>query len=560
MGLRGPGANPAPIRRAKAEAPSSQHDMFGTVEVLAPKPFEPWREPGLTRAERVIAFVETLPITQGSLAGTTMHLRGWQRRFVEEVYAEDDRGGRPVRTAVLSMARKNGKTQLAAALALCHLCGPEAESRGEVYSAANDRFQAGKIFAEMVAIIEESAALKARLNIIRFRKEIECLVGDGKGSLFAALSADAATKHGLSPSFIVYDELGQAPKRDLYEALDTAMGARDTPLMLVISTQAADDHAIMSELVDYGIKVQSGDIEDRAFHLTLYSAPDDADPWDPDTWLLANPALDDFRSLDDVERQAAQAQRVPSRENSFRNLILNQRVAAHVRFIMKAEWDACGAAPALADLDGRECYGGLDLGATRDLSAFVLVFPGEGKVLDVLPTAFMPEQGIEDRAAQDRVPYDIWASQGHISLTPGATNDPEHIAEAIAAAAARYDLRAIAYDRWRIEDLRRELTALGCTVELVPFGQGFKDMAPAVDTLERTVAEGRIRHGRNPVLNMCASNAVIERDAAGNRKLTKAKSSGRIDVLVALTMALSLAERHEPEVFMPGCLELLAGD
>ena len=154
MGLRGPGANPAPIRRAKAEAPSSQHDMFGTVEVLAPKPFEPWREPGLTRAERVIAFVETLPITQGSLAGTTMHLRGWQRRFVEEVYAEDDRGGRPVRTAVLSMARKNGKTQLAAALCLAHLAGPEAESRGQCFSAAADRDQAALLFREMLALIE----------------------------------------------------------------------------------------------------------------------------------------------------------------------------------------------------------------------------------------------------------------------------------------------------------------------------------------------------------------------------------------------------------------------
>jgi phage terminase large subunit-like protein len=227
---------------------------------------------------------------------------------------------------------------------------------------------------------------------------------------------------------------------------------------------------------------------------------------------------------------------------------------------MKAEWDACGDVPALADLDGRECYGGLDLGATRDLSAFVLVFPGEGKALDVLPTAFMPEQGIEDRSAQDRVPYDIWSRQGHISLTPGATNDPEHIAEAIATAAGRYNIKAIAYDRWRIEDLRRELTALGCNVELVPFGQGFKDMAPAVDTLERAVAEKRIRHGKNPVLNMCAANAVIERDAAGNRKLTKAKSSGRIDVLVALTMALSLAERHEEVMYVPGCLEMLISD
>ncbi|MEN3791837.1 terminase TerL endonuclease subunit [Fulvimarina sp. MAC3] len=560
MGLRGPGANPAPLHRSKADAPRPP-DLLSLAGLdHRPKIAEPWRAPGLTRAERVIAFIETLPITQGSLVGTTMHLRDWQRRFVEDVYAENAAGERPVRTAVLSMARKNGKTQLAAALALCHLCGPESEPRGEVYSAANDKFQAGKIFAEMVAIIVECPALSSRLNIIRFRKEIECLVGDGKGSLFAALSADADTKHGLSPSFIVYDELGQAPKRALYEALDTAMGARDNPLMLVISTQAADDHAVMSELVDYGRKVVAGEVEDPAFHLTLYSAPDNADPWDPETWLAANPALGDFRSLSDVERQAAQAKRVSSKENAFRNLILNQRVAAHVRFIMKREWDDCGEAVDFAALDGRECYGGLDLGATRDLSAFVLVFPNDDGTFNILPTAFMPGGNIEERAHEDRAPYDVRAKQGFITTMPGVTTDPANIAEAIAAAAERYDLKAVAYDRWRIEDLKRELAEQGLELPLQPFAQSFKDMGPAVDTLERLVAETRLRHGSNPVLNMCAANAVVERDASGNRKLTKAKSSGRIDVLVALTMALSLAERHEGEPAAPGCLSMLFED
>ncbi len=338
------------------------------------------------------------------------------------------------------------------------------------------------------------------------------------------------------------------------------MGARDNPLMLIISTQAADDHAVMSELVDYGRKVVAGEIEDAAFHLTLYAAPDNADPWDIETWRLANPALGDFRSLSDVDRQAKQAKRVPSRENAFRNLILNQRVAAHVRFIMKREWEACGEAVAFDELEGRECYGGLDLGATRDLSAFVLVFPTDDGGFDILPTAFMPEGNLEERAHEDRAPYDTWARQGFITTTPGVTTDPAYIAEAIAAASERFDLRAVAYDRWRIEDLKRELGEQGASVELVPFGQGFKDMAPAVDTLERLVAETKLRHGRNPVLNMCASNAVIERDPAGNRKLTKAKSSGRIDVLVALTMALSIAERHQPATFTSGCLSMIIED
>lgn len=551
MGLRGKGAQPKIVNLADARQATLG---FSPSEVAPPRREDPWKVPGQTRVERVIAFLEDLPVTQGSLAGSNLKVRPWQRKFLEAVYAEDKRGQRPIRTAVLSMPRKNGKTQIVAGLALCHLIGPEAESRGEVYAAANDRFQSGKTFNEIVAILDQCPNLALHVNIVKFRKEIEVLSGDGKGSIFAALSADAATKHGLSPSFIVYDELGQAPKRDLYEALDTAMGARDNPLMCIISTQAADDHAVMSELVDYGHRVESGEIEDASFHLTFYGAEATDDPWSPDTWAKANPALGDFRSYDDVERQAAQAQRVPSRENSFRNLILNQRVAAHVRFIAKAEWDANGAEPALASLAGRRCFAGLDLSASRDLTAFVMVFPADDGTFDVLARFYLPEDGLADKSEQDRVPYDVWARQGVLTAIPGATVDPAFVANEIAEAAALYQIEALAYDRWRIEDLRRELRAIGAEIPLVEFGQGFKDMAPAVDLVERLVAETKMRHGKNPILTMCASNAVIERDAAGNRKLAKHKSTGRIDGLVALAMALAASGRHEPEQ-MPACLE-----
>ncbi|MER8958691.1 terminase large subunit [Mesorhizobium sp. M0701] len=486
-----------------------------------------------------------------------MKLRQWQKDFILEVYREDADGNRPVRTAVLSMGRKNGKTGLIVPLALCHLAGPEAEPRGECYSAANDVSQSGRVFSEIVAILNAHRELDARCNVVRFRKEIEVLSGQGAGSLYKALSADATTKHGLSPSFIVYDELGQATKRDLFEALDTAMGARDNPLMVVISTQAASDHAPMSELIDYGLKVNAGEVQDPTFHLTLYAAPEGADPWSLETWKLANPALGDFRSLPDVERQAAQAQRVPSKENAFRNLILNMRVAAHVRFIAAAEWRACNGPVDIEALKGRTAFGGLDLSAARDLSCWLLVFPNDDGTFDVLPRFFLPESGIGDKSEADRVPYDLWAKQDFLTLLPGKTIDPGFIAEAMAEDAARFDIHAVAYDRWRIEDLKRELAAIGMEMNLVPHGQGFRDMSPAVDVLERAVAEGKLRHGGNPVLQMCAANAVITKDAAGGRKLDKAKAAGRIDGLVALAMGLSVASRHEPES-LPACLMDLA--
>lgn len=518
------------------------------------RPIKPWEVEGLTRAERVIAFIEDLPITAGKLAGSQMQLRPWQREFVEAVYAEDADGVRPIRTAVLSMGRKNGKTQLAAALALCHLLGSEAEPRGEVYSAALTRDQAAKLFQEMCAILNAHPELEDRVNVIRFNKQIEVLVGKGEGSIYVALSADAGSKMGLSPSFVVYDELGSAPNRDLYDALDTATGARDNPLLLAISTQAAADHHVFSELIDYGVRVQSGDIDDPSFHLSLYTAPQDADPFEMEAWAAANPALGDFRSLEDVKRQAGQARLVPSKESAFRNLILNQRVSATARFIHKAEWDRCNATVDLQALAGRECYGGLDLSGSRDLTAFVLVFPSEENGLDVVCQFFMPEANIVNRSNEDRVPYDLWAKQGFITLIPGSTIDPSFVAGSIINAAMTYDLRAVAYDRWRIEDLKRELGLTGMTIPLEPFGQGYKDMSPAVDVLERHVAENLLQHSGNPVLNMCASNAVVTRDPAGSRKLDKSKAAGRIDGLVALAMALSVAQRHEPEA-LPSCLE-----
>lgn len=529
MGLRGPGARP--IKKAAAavtEATPEKH---------------PWEAEGLARWERVVLFMESLPITSGSHAGKQFRLRPWQKKFIKAIFATDRKGRRQVRTAVLSMARKQGKTDIAVRLGLCFLSGPEAEERGEVYSAANDRFQAGRTFSEMVAIIERTQWLADRISIRRHSKELEDFVN---GSTFAALSSDVGTKHGLSPSAWIFDELAQAPNRDLYDVLDTAMGARAEPLGIVISTQAARDDAPLSQLIDYGLKVQAGEVKDPSFHLTFYTAPIDADPWDPKTWKLANPALGDFRSLEDVRRLALQAQRTPAREMSFRQLILNQRCDSTAQFISAAVWKENGAEVDMSRLKGRPCYAGLDLAASRDLSALVLAFQDDDGGFDIVPFCWLPGD-LREREDEDRAPYPQWAKEGHLLHIPGKTTDPKVIALKIAELHGLYNIQAIAYDRWRISDLRRELDAIGCDVNLVEWGQGFRDLSPAVDVLERLVIEGKLRHGMHPVLTMCTLNVKIETDSIQNRKFSKKKSTGRIDAAVAMAMALGVATRHEAE-------------
>ncbi|WP_210408499.1 terminase large subunit [Caulobacter sp. FWC26] len=530
-------------------ASNDEHPSLFAAAV-APTTPHPWDAAGLSRVERVIAFLETLPITSGSLAGQRFSVRHWQREFLEAVYSETEDGARQVRTAVLSMARKNGKSGLAAGLALCHLAGPEAEPRGQVYSAANDRPQAAILYNEMTAIIAQVPWLAARLSVRRHSKEIEDME---TGSIYCALSADVAGKHGLSPSFVVYDELGQATSRDLFDALDTAMGARAEPLMLVISTQAASDLAPMSELIDYGQRVLDGDLEDASFHLTLFATPETMDPWSEEAWRASNPALGDFRSLEDVQRQAAQARRIPSKEAAFRNLILNQRVAAETRFLPVSEWRACAGRIDYEALEGRACWAALDLAATRDLTALVLVFPDEAGGIDVLPTFWLPSANLADRAEQDRVPYVLWRDQDLLQTTPGAATDPRFIAAAFAEIRSRYRVQALAYDRWRIEQFKLALIDEGVDdVPLIPHGQGFRDMGPAVDAFELAVAERRLRHGGHPVLTWCVSNAVAIRDPAGNAKLDKSRSTGRIDGAVALAMALNAMQMHpEEEAWSP---------
>lgn len=513
----------------------------------------PWKKTGLSRAERVTAFLEFLPITKGPLAGRRMRLLPEQRQFVHEMYGVLGRGGvRARRLGIMSEPKGNGKTGLVAGLVLCHLLGPEAETRGEVYSAAIDRQQAALVFAECEAIIMQVPEFVSRVNVLTTWKKIMVLEGDGQGSLYEALSADARRAHGLSPSLFVYDELAQAKDRTLLDNLINGLGKRTEALGLIISTQAPDDYHPLSQLIDDGM---SG--RDPSTFVQLIAAPLDADIFDPEVWKACNPALGKFLSMKDMAESAERARRMPIFEPSFRNLRLNQRVETDVeaRIVPLGVWQSMNAEPRpLDEQRGRRCFGALDLSGKHDLCCLVLVFPDsdeEDPVLDVYCWFWSPEGQLQARRPAERQLFEIWRREELVELTPGNVVRYGYVARTLVKVCQDFDVQAVGYDRWRIDDLKQELDDLGepDTVPLEPFGQGFKDMGPAVDDLVEVAQSTRLRHGGHPVLTASMSAAVTTSDPAGNLKIDKrrANRSGavRVDGAVCLAMAVRLAMRAE---------------
>ncbi len=539
MGQRGPGAKPVHVRRTSL-AEDVAPPLFAPLHTPAPARATktPKRRRKGDRAAALIAWIEGLTITSGSHAGRAFRVRDWQKEIIRDVYRTDRTGRRVVRQALITMARKNGKSALAAALALAHLCGPEAERRGQVYSAASDRNQAALIFNEMKALILANPKLASRLIIREFKKEIE---DTETSSIYQALSSDARKAHGLSPSFYIADELAQWPDGELLDNLRTGTGARAEPLGIVISTQSANAFSAMSELVRYGESVLDGSIPDETFSPHIFTAPAEADPWSEATWRMANPALGDFRSLDEMRAEAVTAMRIPSREAVFRQLYLNQPVEADERLIHVRDWNACGGPFDLAELKGKRCVGGLDLSSTSDLTALALFFPDTGHLL---AWGFLPQAQMDEKERSDRAPYRQWQEAGYIIPTPGRAINKTWVAAKLREIAADYEVEAIAYDRWAFKDLEVILDAEGITLPMTPHGQGFKDMGPSVSEFERLVLDAGLKHGENPLLRWCLSNVAVSTDPAGARKPMKDRSKGRIDPLVAAIMAIGQASRQ----------------
>ena len=520
------------------------------------------------RVRAIISFIEKLTVPSGKGEGHPFKLRPFQRRFIQDVYGPVRLDKRIVRRAILAMARKNGKSVLIATLALVHLVGPEAVKNGEIYSAANDRDQAALIFKYAAQIVRAEPELAHYVKIVDSTKTMVCF---SNGSVYRAVSAEVGTKFGLNPTVVIYDELAQSHTRDLYDALDTSMAAREEPLFIVISTQSNDPQHILSQLIDDGL---SGRDPSTVCH--LYAVPDDAQDvfTDQKLWKLANPALGDFRSLSEMKTAAKRAVRMPTFEASFRNLYLNQRVNAESPLIPKGEWLACKGDATIPP--GSEVYLGLDLSGKTDLTALVAVSNGEQD--RIRAWFWKPQETLVDHEKRDRVPYTVWKSQGYIETTPGRAIQYDWVAARLGQIFKDYVVVGMAFDRWRIDDLMNAMTKIGldCYVDekdekragairLVNWGQGYASMTQAVEALEVSIMERKFIHDGNPCLTWNFSNAMAISDPAGNRKLDKSKTRFRIDGAVACAMAIGLKSRDRmeiepPFVYHPGSIARVQAD
>lgn len=491
----------------------------------------------MTRGERVIAFIEAfLRIPEGEHVGQPMRLEEFQRKFITEIY--DNPLG--TRRAYLSIARKNGKSGLIAGILLAHIVGPEAQLNTQIVSGAMSRDQAALVFALACKMIQLSPDLQSLVRIIPSSKRI---IGLARNVEYRALAADGKTAHGLSPALAILDEVGQirGSQSDFIDAIITSQGAHAAPLLIAISTQAPNDNDLFSIWLD-----DAKSSQDKRIVCHLYEADKDAGVMDRNGWRSANPAMGKFRSQQDVEEQAERAARMPSFEPTFRNLVLNQRVEMAAPFVSRSVWTANNGEINESLFYEAPVYVGLDLSAKNDLTAMVLM-AFDGQKWHVKPYFWTPEKGIFDRAKRDRAPYDVWSDQGYIRAIPGASIDYEAVGREIADILDGMNLQAVAFDRWRFDILKKELNDLGIELPLVQFGQGFRDMAPAIDTLETLLLNQQIAHAGHPVLTMCMANAKIEQDAAGNRKLNKQKATGRIDGAVALAMAAGVMPQVSEE-------------
>lgn len=488
-------------------------------------------------AERAVAFfAECLTHTTGEWRGQPFVLADWQAdRIVRPLFGwKRADGTRRYRTAFIAVPRKAGKTTLAAGLAL-YAAFADGEPGAQVINAAADREQARLCFDIARQMVEAEPELAARADLYK-----NAITLPEMGSSYRVLSSDAYTKHGLNCHYIGADELHCWPGRELWDTLVTSTGARRQPLTVVTTTAGYDRHSLCYELWDHARKVRDGIIEDPSFLPVLFAADDEDDWKDPATWAKAHPGYGITVQRDYFEQECAKAQATPAYENSFRRLLLNQWTEQDSRWLAMDAWDGCRGE--LPELEGRECWAGLDLASTTDLSAFVLAFHVGDKLI-IKPHFWIPEDTIRERVRRDRVPYDQWVAMGLITATPGAVTDYDFIRRDITELADRYQLREVAFDRWNATQLTTQLAGDG--LALVGFGQGFASMAGPSRELERRIVGRELLHDGNPVLRWMVSNVTVEMDPAGNIKPSKAKSTERIDGVVAACMAIGRWQQAE---------------
>nr|DAQ77352.1 MAG TPA: Terminase large subunit [Caudoviricetes sp.] len=492
-------------------------------------------------ADFAVAFIESLCHTKGTWAGKRFELMDWQEQIIRDLFGTlKPNGYRQFNTAYIEIPKKQGKSELAAAVALLLTCG-DGEQRAEVYGCAANRQQASIVFEVAADMVRMCPALNKRVKILASQKR---LIYEPTNSFYQVLSAEAYSKHGFNVHGVVFDELHSQPNRKLYDVLTKGSGeARMQPLFFLITTAGTDTHSICYEVHQKAQDIIDGRKIDPTFYPVIYGADDTEDWTSPKVWKKCNPSLGETIGMDKVKTACESAKQNPGEENSFRQLRLNQWVKQAVRWMPMDKWDKCAFAVNEDDLRGRVCYGGLDLSSTTDITAFVLVFPplDEEDKYVIIPYFWIPEDTLDLRVKRDRVPYDVWERQGYLQTTEGNVIHYGYIEKFIESLGERFNIREIAFDRWGAVQMVQNLEGMGFTV--VPFGQGFKDMSPPTKELMKLTLEQRIAHGGHPVLRWNMDNIFVRTDPAGNIKADKEKSTEKIDGAIATIMALDRAIR-----------------
>ena len=492
-------------------------------------------------ADYAVNFIECLCHTKGTWAYKPFKLIPWQEQIVRDLFGiVKPNGYRQFNEAYIEIPKKQGKSELAAAVALLLTCG-DGEERAEVYGCAADRQQAAIVFNVAADMVRMCPALAKRVKILDSQKRLIYLP---TGSIYQVLSADVSNKHGFNAHGVIFDELHAQPNRKFHDVMTKGSGdARAQPLFFNITTAGNDTKSICYEMHQKAKDILEGRKIDPTFYPVIYGADDDDDWTDPKTWKKANPSLGITVDIEKVKAACESAKQNPGEENAFRQLRLNQWVKQSVRWMPMEKWDNCAFAVSEESLEGRVCYGGLDLSSTTDITAFVLVFPPEDEndKYVVLPYFWIPEDNLDLRVRRDHVPYDVWERQGSLLTTEGNVVHYGFIEKFIERLGEKYNIREIAFDRWGAVQMVQNLEGMGFTV--VPFGQGFKDMSPPTKELMKLVLEERLAHGGHPVLRWMMDNIYIRTDPAGNIKPDKEKSTEKIDGAVATVMALDRAIR-----------------
>lgn len=495
------------------------------------------------KADRAVKFIENLRHTKAKWAGKRFWLLPWQETLVRDIFGTvKEDGTRQFRTAYVEICKKVGKSEFAAAIAL-YLLYADNEPSAEVYGAAADRQQASIVFDVAKRMVELTPALLKRSKIMGATKRI---VNYSNAGIYQVLSADVGNKHGFSVSGLVFDEIHNQPNRNLYDVLTKGSSdARANPLHFIITTAGNDRNSIAFELHTKALDILNGRREDPTFYPVVYGLADDEDWTDEKNWYKVNPSLGYTVEIDRLRDAFREAQQNPADEVTFRWLRLNQWVSSTVAWIPDQIYALGNEAIDMESLKGRECYGGLDLSSSGDITAFVLVFPphnGKEKYV-ILPFFWVPQDTIPLRVRRTSVPYDKWQAQGYLMATEGNVIHYGFIEKFIDDLGKIYNIKEIAYDRWGAVEMTQALEGMGFTV--VPFGQGFSSMSPPTKRFYELLMEGKMVHGAHPVLRWMAGNVVVDTDPAGNIKVTKRRSPDKVDGIVAAIMALDRCIRHE---------------